>query len=382
MKSFLADPVSAPHRPDHLVADFNTKADEFHDKLDEYYAQRDVRRESTKAFLKASTAIREKLRWMQMALPTLTPGDDEILEPFGLHIDVPSDNDEMKNYADAVNAHWQTVRTDPQFSVFQSDIDELATLLTDYDTAQSVQTDEEQKEFLLQNEKDAIRDELEEQVMALLDWYRIYYKDPNDEYWTQTPWGKASQEGSGDVLPPVEGLGLEFLDPELRIYWDDMPGADGYKLYVGNNPVLLTTTLYIGSDTEHTYDPPGGHHYYKVWAMKGDKLGLPCDAVDIEIVGTPPPKPHGLKLVRDGDRVRIEWKHSGETPQYFNLYIAIVPTGSSAPSMPDVPYEDEIITNFVSIFAPAVGNTVYAWVTAFGDGAESDPEGPRHIDIV
>ncbi len=380
MKKFLAGPNSLPNRPDHLVPQQAALADAFHLKLDEYKAACGVRDNATSAFAEAVKAIREKLRWMQMALPGLTPGSDEILVPFGLDHDVPADNDEMKNYADAVDAHWQTVRTEAIYAPFQANIDALAGLFPSYVTAQSNQNDAQQAAALIQNQKEDLRKQLEDVLAALIDWYRIYYKDPQAEYWTQTPWGKSSGEEPAQ-LPAVTGLALDYDDPNLTVTWDEVAGADGYKLMMGNNPTILTTTLYVGPETRYIFDPPGGHHYFRVWAMKGDDLGARGDAVDIEIEGVPPAVPKQLKVTREGGYLKWEWKSGGDVPQYYRLYIATVATGSPAPSRPAEPDVDELITLSVSTFAPGPGNTVYGWVTAFGDGAESDADGPVGIDV-
>ena len=76
MKAFLAEPNSLPNRPDHLVAQQATLADAFHAKIDEYRNACGIRDNATSAFGEAAKAIREKLRWMQMALPGLTPGSN------------------------------------------------------------------------------------------------------------------------------------------------------------------------------------------------------------------------------------------------------------------------------------------------------------------
>jgi len=89
LKAFLVHDNSLPHRPTHLVASQASTADAFHAKLDEYYAARTKRNNATTAFGDAVTAIREKLRWMQMALPGMTPGSDVHYKKFGFDKPVP-----------------------------------------------------------------------------------------------------------------------------------------------------------------------------------------------------------------------------------------------------------------------------------------------------
>jgi hypothetical protein len=232
MKIFLVGPNSLPHRPDHLVPQQAALADAFHLKLDEYLASCGVRSNATSAFGEASKTIREKLRWIKMALPSLTPGSDEILVPFGLDADIPADNDKMKNFADAVNAHWQSVRTEAIYTPFMANIDALAALFPSYVTAQANQNVAQQAAALLQNEKEDLRNQLEDVLAALIDWYRIYYKESQDEYWTQTPWGKSSGEEPGPSGPE----------------WPNVPVGKITKATVPLNGLLAGCEPYTGAD--------------------------------------------------------------------------------------------------------------------------------------
>ncbi|MCD6501636.1 hypothetical protein J7L01_03470, partial [bacterium] len=197
-----------------------------------------------------------------------------------------------------------------------------------------------------------------------------------------TPYGTHHGD-TGEQLPTPENFGLEFLDPDLRIFWDAVEGATSYHLEMGNNPTILGTNLYDGEDTEFTFDPPGGHLYFRVWAMKGEEWGERGEAIDIEIEGTPPGPPKNLNLSYDGTYVHASWEEPDSgTPEYFRLYAATVPLGEIAPPRPAEPTNDEIITLEVGIFAPAPGNTVYIWVTAFHDGVEGEAAGPVGIDVM
>jgi len=383
MKQFLAGPNSQPNRPDHLVANFNSKAEDFHDKLDEYREARQIRNNSTSAFVNAVDEIRKKLRWMRMALPTLTPGSEEIIEPFGLDKDIPADNDEMKNYADAVFAHWLTVRTDPLYAPFVGNINALASLFAAYESAQVTQNSAQEEASLLQNEKEEIRLELEDMLKSLMDWYRIYYKDYEDEYWTQTPWGKASQEGSGAPPGIPQNLAAAIEGEDVRLSWSAVEGADGYYLVHTEHPPLFLR-LYEGENTEYVHlNPPGGTHYYQVRARKNETYGEYCEQIQVVVVGVAPGAPKNLQLTYDGSYVRASWE-SPETgvPQYYRLYMATAPTGGAAPSKPGEPYQDEIITLGIGVFPPAPGTTVYIWITAYADGMEGEACGPATIDIV
>jgi len=236
MKAFLASENSLPNRPEHLVAMQANLADAFHVKLDEYRYARNAQKIATTAFGEAAKTVREKLRWMKMALPGLTPGSAEILVPFGLDSDVSADNDKMKNFADVVFAHWQTVRDEPLFAPFQSNIDALESDLNAYVVTQANQNAAIQTAQLLQNEKDEARKQSEGVLDALIDWYRIYYKSPQDEYWTQTPWGKSSGEGEppAPVWPdwpgPVEASAVQIGEGLVRITFSGLNGGKTLRI--------------------------------------------------------------------------------------------------------------------------------------------------------
>ncbi|MGC9315131.1 MAG: hypothetical protein ACP5G4_05805 [bacterium] len=382
MKAFLAGPNSLPNRPDHLVTPHEEAADDFHAKLDEYRASRDVQSNATSAFAEAVKAIREKLRWMQMALPGLTPGSDEILVPFGLDEAVPADNDSMKNYADAIYAHWLTVRLEPLFAPFQANIDALDALFTAYETAQANQTTAQEACSLLQNEKDACRTELENILKALLNWYRIYYKDPEDEYWTQTPWGKASGGGepSGEIGVPTN-LNAVVGSDDVRITWDAVEDVDGYQLVHTQFPPLFLG-LYEGEATEFLHEmPDNGTHYYRVRAKVGDNYGEYCEAVSADVVVEAPPAPTKLKISLGGDnRTKVTWDSpSGTVYNGCSLYSVDVPTGSPVPDKPDEPMWDELIVYSITLGELAPGMTRYVWVTGEISGAESEATGPAWV---
>ena len=202
-------------------------------------------------------------------------------------------------------------------------------------------------------------------------------EDPRLELLGLLPASAVWTSGGGDKLPAVTGFGLEFTDPLLRLYWDAVAGADGYKVALGNNPLLLTTTLYIGPDTEYTFDPPGGHHYFKVWAMDGEDLGEPGDAIDIEIEGVQPPPPVDLVVTLLPDnKVKITWDSPGGTVyQGCSLYSVVVPTGSPVPD-PGDPIYDELIVYSITLGELEPGMTRYAWVSGEHDGEVSELTGP------
>ena len=199
-----------------------------------------------------------------------------------------------------------------------------------------------------------------------------------------TPYGTHGTPEEPEQLPTPENFGLEFLDPNLRIFWDAVEGATSYHLEMGNNPTILGKNLYDGPNTEYTFDPPGGHLYFRVWALKGEEWGERGDAIDIEVEGNPPGPPENLQveIMPDG-KLRFFWDSPATgVPQYCNFYMEIVDTGMPEPAMGAEPYHKEVITNQAIIYDPGPGKTLYGWATAFGDGVEGEAAGPVSIDVM
>ena len=382
-KGFMAGVNSLPNRPTHLVASQSALADNFHAKLDVYNAAKTVRDNATSAFDEAATAIREKLRWMQLALPGLTPGSSAILVPFGLDVDVPADNDSMKNFADSVFAHWVAVRLEPLFLPFQANIDALAPIFTAYEIAQTNQNIAQQAASLLQNEKDAIRKQCEAVLMAIIDWYRIYYKNPLDDYWTQTPFGKSSGEGEGAIGVP-ENLVSEIIGADVRLVWDIVEGAEAYQLSHTMHPPLFLQ-LFEGDATVFLHTgPDDGVHYYRVRAKVGETYGEFSEQIEVDVKVEKPAAPINLVLSQNIDNsTKATWESApGVVYDGCSIYYVDVPTGDPEPSMPTAPYFDELIVYTFTLPVLASGKTRYVWVTGTKDGAESDPCGPVNIAIM
>jgi len=379
---WLATQVGDPDYRATLVDGLQAKFDALEAKLAEY-KQLDIHvPELNTLYTGAGKALHEGLSMLKTLLPSFYE-DPDVLGEFALADPIPFDLDDLYIIARACFDRWADVSGDPEYAVVAPDFTNVEAKYNDF----IAKRDEYEAKFgemeAAQNDLLELRAAVEEQERDLFNYYRAKHPKGDDEFWTETPWGTTGGGGNGgEKLPVVENITLDYVAPDLTISWDAVEGATGYTLQMGNNPMILGTTLYVGPDTLYKFDPPGGHpHYFRVWAMDGETWGERGDAVSIEITGEKPDAPHNLKLTRDGVYVKAEWKTT-DVPQHCTLYIEIVPTGSPEPTISDEPHTDEIITNGVSIFAPGAGNTVYAWVTAFHDGEESDPCGPVSIDIV
>jgi hypothetical protein len=377
---WLAGQVGDPDYRAVLVDGLQAKFDALAAKFLEYKQLKIHVPEKNELYTDAAKELHKGLSMLKGLLPSFFD-DPDIHGFFGLAKPIPTDLDELYSTGQICFDQWATVSGEPEYVPVVPDFADVLVLFNDF----VIKRDEYEAKFqamqAAQNDMETLRAEIEEQERDLFNYYRSKHPKGDDAWWTETPWG-GTGESEPEQLPAVTGLALDYDDPNLTVTWDEVDGADGYKLMMGNNPTILTTTLYGGPETRYIFDPPGGHHYFRVWAMKGDDLGARGDYVEIEIEGVPPAVPKQLKVTREGGYLKWEWKSGGDVPQYYRLYIAIVATGSPAPSRPAEPDVDELITLFVSTFAPGPGNTVYGWVTAFGDGAESDAVGPVGIDVL
>jgi len=195
LKFFLADSTSLPHRPTHLVASHLLKADAFIAAIDAMNNAQNLMREATKQLELVVKPLDAKLRWMRNILPTLTPGDDSILIAFGLDKPVPHAYEELKNYADAADAYWQTVALEPLYAPHAVACDELAGLIADFEAKRMAQLSATSAYAAAQNAKDIARAEHHTEERAIFGHFAAYYPDGQDLYWDQTPWGRASGAG-------------------------------------------------------------------------------------------------------------------------------------------------------------------------------------------
>ena len=269
LEQFLSSPSSLPHRPEHLVAQQQTLGQAYQNKLDEYRHSREDSGAATTTMDSAAEALADKMRWLKFALPTLTPGSDAILEPFGLDKDIPLAQAELKDYADVVWAHWQDVSNEPLFAPLKQKIDTVGGAITAFQSAIDTQIAAQDKMYRLQNEKDDARNAHNDLERDIFKWYRIYYKDPKDHYWEQTPWGIAT----GKKLPAPKNFAFDKIAGMFS--WDIVADADEYEVqYSEHGESEDWTTLYKGAANETNNKPSAPDVYdFRVRAIKGNNEG-------------------------------------------------------------------------------------------------------------
>ena len=265
VKTFLADDASQPNRPTHMVPQQATLGNDFNIKLDAYNNARNGQDVATQNVENSIRALREKLRWMQIVLPTLTPGNDEILKGFGFDKPIPSVYAEMKNYADAVQKQWDIVKNEALYAPIKVQADELKSFIGAYELARDTQIALYQEAQQRQNEMDTARAAHHKIERAIFNWYRANYRNPQDEYWEQTPWGKApGGEEIEQLLPPA---GLMFDQFRTQFAWQAVAQATKYQLEVKNKATQQTTTYETDKLTQKA-ELPQGDYTAKVRAVR------------------------------------------------------------------------------------------------------------------
>lgn len=290
VEQFLADDRSLPDRPDHLIAQQAAAGAAYRAVFAAMNAALGLRKQASDTIEKTVKLLKKKLNWMKTVLPTLS--DESILLPFGLDKPVQDSYGEVKAMADSADAYWQTVALDPLYAPFADGCNDLADLIATYDSARATQVTADGEYSQRQNEKDLARQAHHEVERDIFTIYTATYPDPEDDYWTQTPWGKASGGGEEPEEPGEPGggetpwgmvQGLEVsIDPIGNIYikWKKVATAEKYTLLrevvpIGSTPPVLPYSVYMTgippfeefvaySDTDHD---PGFAYYYSAIAV-------------------------------------------------------------------------------------------------------------------
>ncbi len=243
IEQFLGDDRSLPNRPTHLVADQAATGLVFRETLDAMNSALAARKTATDIIKNTVASMDTLIRWMRNILPTLS--DESILLPFGLDRKIPDGYAELKDYADTIDAHWQTVKLEPFFAPVAARMDELAPFIATYESARAAQIVANGEYEQRQNEKDIARSAHHEVERLIFNWYIAYYPDGQDIYWENTPWGKAPQKDTGGGSK-----------------WDEVPANVEIKfIFLGKEMLVISAPGYTGAtgfDVRLAWGPTGG----------------------------------------------------------------------------------------------------------------------------
>ncbi|MCD6418395.1 hypothetical protein J7M00_06395 [bacterium] len=225
---WLGDHSGDPDFPSHLTGGFEDKITAFKNALTNYNKLKELSDwGKSDLFDRAFKVLFEKLRTIQIALPTVAP-NPPVLAEFGLAEPIPNDKDDIYIVAQNALAHWADVSGEPQFAPLTSDFTELQNLLDDYVAKRDEYYDIFNQKQTAQNEMLQTREECNKQERSIFTWYRSRHRIPTDEWWTETPWGASSGKKKKLHAPK----NLSFDAKKQKLSWDVVPTADKYEAEV------------------------------------------------------------------------------------------------------------------------------------------------------
>ncbi|MCD6501100.1 hypothetical protein J7L01_00730 [bacterium] len=300
---FLAFPDTVENA-NWLRADLNLFDADFHDKRIAAMEAKNAQDAATKAWNTAVVALRELLVKLRISLPTLTPGDDSVLDTLVLRGEVPPmDVDSLLDYAELVDNAWQPLSGDPLYAPFAGRLNLIAPNIADVQAKRIVMGQAILDYSTATDEKTAAREVCNTRERAVFNFFRGEGKDST--FWTSSPHGMPSggeSEHGGEETPwpgPVEGLEV-VIDPigNILIDWKNVATAVKYDLLremapIGDPAPVLPYSTYKtgippmedkGSFTDTDFDP-GFAYYYSIVAYDENNLPTePCEPVSIKIM--------------------------------------------------------------------------------------------------
>ena len=225
MVTWLLGEVGKPDYRASVVAGFDLKVAALETAVLAYSTLQSYAPELHKVLDEKAKAIRTALQSMKTLLPVFFP-DPAIVGEFGLAGEIELDNDDLYVKGQACLAHWGEVSADPDYASVITDFAELQVVFDEFVAARADWVSSDQALDEAQNTILTERANVEEQERDIFTYYRAKHPDTKDEWWTDSPWGRTGGSGGGgEQLPTPENFGLEFLDPDLRIFWDAVASA-------------------------------------------------------------------------------------------------------------------------------------------------------------
>ena len=228
---WLTSQIGEPdHLPD-LEIGLEAKVDDFEAAMVVYAEKKNLAPEQRELKDNAITELRETLIRAKMTLPVFFP-DPAVLGEFNLAQDIHSDEDDLYIQASACLAHWDLVKALPEYATLVPDFTAAQEAFDDFVAKRETYTITFQAMQAAQNDMGELRGPIQEQASKIFDWYRSRYRDAQDDFWTETPWG-TSGGGSGG------GEGTK---------WDDKPTAEIKKITFPKIGIIAGCAEYTGTD--------------------------------------------------------------------------------------------------------------------------------------
>jgi len=216
----------------------------FHDALVAVGLAKIAQDNATELWNESVKNLRDLLVKLRISLPTLTPGDDSVLDTLNLRGEVPPrDADDLVHYAELVDEAWQPLSGDPAYAPFADRLNLIAPSLTDINDKRVVMGQAILAYSTACDVKTAAREECNTRERAVFNFFRGEDKPP--EFWTSSPYGlPGGGEGGGEEPGPeswedevanlvvVEGVGHA-----ASIRGDVHPDADGVAIFLAEGPM-------------------------------------------------------------------------------------------------------------------------------------------------
>ena len=273
---FVAAQVIAGTYPAHLPADLADLRTAFSDSITDYNAKRVFQvDEATPAVDEATAPVYNRIRSFKQVLPTLFGGDKTVLAEFGISEPVPVDKDDLFVVAHNCEKHWLTVSdplVNPEYIPVEPFFTAYIVEFAAFNTARAAQITATRETEDAQNLTLTTRATCNDAERLVFNWYRGLHLDPQDEWWTSSPWGASSGGGDTEQLPAPEGFNFDI--PSTTGSFSAVEGAVGYTAQLTPNVEPYDwTQIYQGQDLSFVHNPGVGSWVFRVRAYN-DIVGV------------------------------------------------------------------------------------------------------------
>ena len=238
---FLAFPDTVDYA-NWLRADLNLLDADFHDKRMAAKVAKNAQEAATNAWNTAVTALRELLIKLRISLPTLTPGDDSVLDTLVLRGEVPpTDVDTLLDYAELVDKAWQPLALEPLYAPFAGRLNLIAPNIADVQAKRIVMGQAILGYSTTTDAKTAAREVCNTRERAVFNFFRGEGKDST--FWTSSPYGMPGGGEDGGEEPEnwddiLTGFTVKEGPPgDANVSVNLHPDADGIRIYVAEGPL-------------------------------------------------------------------------------------------------------------------------------------------------
>ncbi len=174
----------------------------FHDALVAVGLAKIAQDNATELWNESVKNLRDLLVKLRISLPTLTPGDDSVLDKLNLRGEVPPrDADDLVHYAELVDEAWQPLSGDPAYAPFADRLNLIAPSLTDINDKRVVMGQAILAYSTACDVKTAAREECNTRERAVFNFFRGEDKPP--EFWTSSHYGLPGGGEEPSVVYPV-----------------------------------------------------------------------------------------------------------------------------------------------------------------------------------